>query len=325
MNQLFLSLIFSFLIGVSAQLTSFSSLGLAQEGRVHLNEFLNWGGFTLFADLPQSIDEYNQRYLEYYEYSHLQAFLLKTRSSFQKRSYKTEVIGQSVQGRDLYFVGPEKIDSDKKIIVMLGRHHGDEGTANWIIEGFINKVLEKDSSFFENYQLLLYPMINPDGAQSMRRYNANARDLNREWNPDPKKSRDEAGIIQRHLMSIISQYKKQVSYVLDMHGSHTEDFIYRVPKDFLGEEFFYEQQKFIDTLSRYDRWQNGRYHLSKGHQNMARIFFVRDFQLNALTHETIKNLPLAAGRAKDDLFSQGQAIAYTLQDLADQKVQLATY
>ncbi len=33
------------------------------------------------------------------------------------------------------------MDLTKKTIVMFGRHHGDEGTANWIIEGFFKRFL----------------------------------------------------------------------------------------------------------------------------------------------------------------------------------------
>ena len=125
---------------------------------------------------------YNKRYLEYYTYEHLLKFLEENRENFEKLGYQIKPIGQSIEKRNLFSVTPSSMDKAKKTVIMFGRHHGDEGTANWIIEGFLRKLfLEDNAQWFEKNQLVLYPMINPDGANARTRYNSNGYDLNRKW------------------------------------------------------------------------------------------------------------------------------------------------
>ena len=95
-----------------------------------------------------------------------------------------------------------------------------------------------------------------------------------------------------------------------MHGSFTEDFIYRVKKDYVSSGFFIHQQKFIDELSSYDKWQRGNFQLSNGHKKMARIVLINSYKFNALTHETPRDIKInnSRGRTKADLFKQGSAI-----------------
>lgn len=266
-----------------------------------------------FHDLTENIKgftEYNHNYLTYYTYPRLLDYLSEISGPLADAGYKLERIGQSIQGRNLYYIGPQNISYHKKTIIMLVRQHGDEGTANWIKEGFLNEFLQS-KSVRNNFQLILYPMINPDGAQLKSRFNANGYDLNRSW--DAEGGIDEIDIIHRHLRPMISRLSN-VPVVLDMHGSIREDFFFRVDRSFHGDEFFDRQQSFIDELARFDQWQAGRYILSNGHPNMARIVFIREYDYNALTHETIRNIPRnnRHGRTKQSLFEQGEALIQTI-------------
>ena len=263
-----------------------------------------------------NFDGYNRRYIEYYEYSHMQDYLKKINSDLHQLNYKYEVVGKSLLGRDLYGVKPVNFDPNKKTIVMFGRHHGDEGTANWIIEGFVNEFLMASSDFHSKYQLLLYPMINPDGAQEQERYNDNGRDLNRSWSVNLSKSYDEAKVIHKDLLPYM-QYKDNIVIVLDMHGSFTKDFIYRVEEDYISTDFYEHQQSFIDYLGSLDIWQKGRYELSNGHRKMARIVMVKDYGLHALTHETPRDIKIknSNGRSKTSLMAQGLDVFTTVQAL----------
>jgi hypothetical protein len=196
---------------------------------------------------------------------------------------------------------------------MFGRHHGDEGTANWIIEGFVSDFLNASSEYHEQFQLILYPMVNPDGAEAQSRYNENNRDLNRSWSMDNSKTYDEAKIIHNNLRQFLKN-PNQVIIGLDMHGSFTKDFIYRVEDNYVDRAFYDHQQEFIDQLGSYDIWQKGNYELSNGHPKMARIVLINGYGLNALTHETprdikIKNKP---GRSKESLKKQGSDIFNSL-------------
>ena len=255
---------------------------------------------------------YNKRFIEYYRFKHIVSYLKSLDSILDNHNYKIEVIGKSLRKRNLYAVYPKKIDPNKKTIIMFGRHHGDEGTANWIIEGFVNEFFNQDQMFHEKFQLILYPMINPDGAEAMSRYNDNGRDLNRSWDKRLEFNYDEVKLVHTHLKKL-KKNLKQIPIVLDMHGSFTEDFIYRVDKNFKTHEFYKIQQTFIDQLSSYDTWQNGLFKISNGHKKMARIVMINDYNLNALTHETPRDIKLNQGRDKGNLFVQGYNILDTIK------------
>lgn len=234
------------------------------------------------------IAHYNQNYIEYYTYGRMRSYLRANEQALDRANYQFGVVGKSLEGRDLFFVGPRQLDPQKKTIVMFGRHHGDEGTANWVIEGFVDAFLSRPS-VRSKYQLLLYPMINPDGAMRMSRHNYSGRDLNRAWTSFS--GHDEIEHIHKHLRPFLKE-SKNVLLVLDMHGSWREDFVYRVDADFSGEDFFALQKAFVDELGALDPWQNGKDIISNGDPGMARIVMVSQYGLNALTHETLKNIPL---------------------------------
>lgn len=256
---------------------------------------------------------YNKKYIKYYTYPRMAQFLEEEKSSIFESGYELQKIGKSLEGRDLFYVGPKEIDFSKKTIVMFGRHHGDEGTANWIIEGFFKRFFGSED-LKERFQLILYPMINPDGAMAQRRYNDNGRDLNRSWSSTS--GDDEIGIIHGHLRSALKRLKNVV-IALDMHGSFREDFIYRVDRGYRGDSFYDLQQKFIDELGAYDPWQNGNFILSNGDPGMSRIVLIKHYNLHALTHESIRNIPLrnSRDRSREDLVLQGEAVAQAIENL----------
>ncbi|MBC74406.1 MAG: hypothetical protein CME64_00165 [Halobacteriovoraceae bacterium] len=258
-------------------------------------------------------DRYNRKYVEYYTYPRMVKYLDTKREGLDAIGYQIQTVGKSLKGRNLFYVGPKTLDPTKKTIVMFGRHHGDEGTANWIIEGFLNQYIN-DKSFSDEFQLVLYPMVNPDGAMKKSRYNANGRDLNRSW--DKELGEDEIVSIHGHLAPMLKKLSKVV-IALDMHGSFEEDFIYRVKRSYKGEDFYNLQQKFIDELGIYDSWQNGNFHLSNGHPKMARLVLVTHYNLHALTHETIRNIRLKnrRGRTKQSLIEQGEAVVTAISNL----------
>lgn len=256
--------------------------------------------------------DYNKNFLKYYTYTRLKNYIKSKSSLLMKAGLDVRTIGKSLEGRDLYAITPKKLQ-DKKTILMFGRHHGDEGTANWIIEGFIDEYLS-NSKFRNENQLILYPMINPDGAEAHSRYNSNGRDLNRSWNKNVSSSHDEIKIYNKHLKSLLSKVGKNIFITLDMHGSFTKDFIYRVRENYVNLDYYNKQQIFIEALAMFDTWQNGNYQLSNGDPAMARIVLINTYKLNAMTHETIKDIPLknSGSRSLETLKAQGKAIIDTI-------------
>jgi hypothetical protein len=283
---------------------------------ISLHEIENINPATIYSVQVVKTQKRNKNasYIQYYDYPRIVKYIDQNRSTFNINNYHARPIGLSVEGRKLFAIYPHEIDKNKKTILMFGRHHGDEGSANWIIEGFLNNFFSSPEAL-RRYQVIVYPMINPDGTALKTRFNRNSRDLNRVWYQNVEKSKDEVHVIQSHLLA--NYIHKGVSPVitLDMHGSFTNDFIYRVDKNFINEDFYNRQQSFIDELSYFDNWQNGNFYDSNGDSKMARIYLARDFSHNALTHETRKEIPTSTGRSVKTLMDQGKAVLNTIMRL----------
>lgn len=97
---------------------------------------------------------------------------------------KVEVIGHSVQGRNLYglkFSSSKFGREDTKIRVLIfAQQHGNEQSGK---EGtlLLARELIKDENryLFDSIDLFLVPQVNPDGSEVNQRKNANQADLNR--------------------------------------------------------------------------------------------------------------------------------------------------
>ena len=266
--------------------------------------------------IDEKSDDYDDRYIKYYRYARVLEFLQEQQTTFTANNYQIQTIGKSLDGRDLKVVFPKELDPNKKLIVMFGRHHGDEGTANWIIEGFVNEFFSR-SKTLEGYQLVLYPMVNPDGAENRVRYNNNRRDLNRVWGQDSRQSKDEIQFIHQHLNQVVLSSGLTPVITLDMHGSFDEDFIYRVGKRTFGLEYYETQQTFIDELGTLDPWQAANFILSEGNPGMARIRLASLHGWHTLTHETPRDIPLnnRRNRSLQSLKEQGVAALDTIETL----------
>lgn len=271
-----------------------------------------------FSHGVKSLKGYDDVYLKYYTYDRVNSFLSSNQQLFDSFGYKIEVVGQSIEGRNLYAVFPKDVSATKKTMIMFGRHHGDEGTANWIIEGFVKKLFHDDNkNWFDEYQILLYPMVNPDGAENHSRYNKNGRDLNRSWSLQASREYDEIVFIHNHIRSFWNKISQNIFIALDMHGSFTEDFIYRVDTRFRDRSFYDKQQQFISELAPLDPWQAGNFQVSNGDPGMARIVFVKHFGINALTHETPRDIKINNnnGRSIQTLEDQGEAVYTVIKSL----------
>lgn len=97
---------------------------------------------------------------------------------------KVEVIGQSVQGRDLYgmkFSSSSFGKDDSKVRVLIfAQQHGNEQSGKEGALLLAHKLLsEENRHLFERIDLMLIPQVNPDGSEVNKRRNANDADLNR--------------------------------------------------------------------------------------------------------------------------------------------------
>ena len=97
---------------------------------------------------------------------------------------KREIIGFSVLRNPIPMFFAEK-NTNNPYILILGRQHPPEVTGALAMKSFINELLTVNfltDSFLDRYNILFVPLMNPDGVMNgFWRYNANKKDLNRDW------------------------------------------------------------------------------------------------------------------------------------------------
>lgn len=96
-------------------------------------------------------------------------------------------IGQSLEGRPIYKLEEkdEETAPSQPYVFIAGRQHPPETTGALALMDFVEVVwgdTELASDFRERYNLIVIPMINPDGVYHGHwRHNLNGLDLNRDW------------------------------------------------------------------------------------------------------------------------------------------------
>lgn len=98
------------------------------------------------------------------------------------------VFGTSAEGRPLKQIEIRtEPDRNKPYIVLVGRQHPPEVTGAMALHAFTEAILNESdlsSRFLDEFNLLVIPLINPDGVErGYWRFNTGGMDLNRDWGP----------------------------------------------------------------------------------------------------------------------------------------------
>ena len=143
----------------------------------------------------------------YYTYSQFESHFSKLIKRFKIESLNEIEIGTSVLGKSIYGL---KLGSGNIKILAWSQMHGNESTTTRALCQLLETTdFDKE---LDNIQLYIIPILNPDGAQSWTRVNANNVDLNR----------DAVNLSQpesRLLRDIIDNF--QPDYCFNLHGQRT--------------------------------------------------------------------------------------------------------
>lgn len=128
-----------------------------------------------------------------------------------------EVLGQTVEGRDIDMlkIGEEMYDELK--IWVIARQHPGESMAEWFVQGFLTRLLDQDDAvsrkLLERAVFYVVPNVNPDGSiHGNLRSNAAGANLNREWdNPSLEQSPEVYHILKK-------MNETGLDLLLDVHG-----------------------------------------------------------------------------------------------------------
>jgi murein tripeptide amidase MpaA len=144
---------------------------------------------------------------------------------------RVRVAGQSLDGQDLDLIEiGEGEPAGKKICWALARQHPGETMAEWWMEGFLERLLDRADpvarELLSRAVFRIVPNMNPDGSRRGHlRTNAAGVNLNREWqSPSPERSPEV--LVVRGAMEASG-----VDFCLDVHGDEA------IPYNFLASTF----------------------------------------------------------------------------------------
>lgn len=134
-----------------------------------------------------------------------------------------QVLGQTLDGRDMSVLKVGEEGEGKKVIWITARQHPGESMAEWFMEGFIDRLLDEDDgvarSLLNSAIFYLVPNMNPDGsARGHLRTNANGANLNREWQTPSMENSPEVYLVREKML------ETGVDMLLDIHGDEALPF-----------------------------------------------------------------------------------------------------
>lgn len=126
-------------------------------------------------------------------------------------------IGTTLDGRSLDRLVIGTPGRGKPVLWVIARQHPGESMASWWIEGFLDRLLDRDDALaadlLQRAVLHVVPNMNPDGSvRGHLRTNAAGANLNREWaTPTAEKSPEV-------LHTLAAMDASGVDFCLDVHG-----------------------------------------------------------------------------------------------------------
>ncbi|MBD3418488.1 MAG: hypothetical protein GF398_00065 [Chitinivibrionales bacterium] len=259
--------------------------------------------------------------LSYYNYARLTQYV----DSVKNHQYiDHEVLGQSVQGRDIDLftvTNPQASDAGKKIMWQQFRVHGNEMQQSYIMEGLIDWLLTDTSDLAgeirDRMLWKIIPAINPDGIVANTRQSSEGLDLNRQYDSTTQyREPDEIKAIHTAMDELILTNNLTVSFAIDHHTwpSSNGDGGYRTRASVAGHPYVDDQVTFLSHLIRFDTWQRwSKWTFSDGRAGMGRLALRKQHGLNIITSESTGNKRITgAATTEADLYAQGQAFAKSI-------------
>lgn len=161
--------------------------------------------------------EHDSMFFAYFApYSYERHLDLLSSSQMHKRCELIQ-LGETLDGRDMSLLRIGTPDPSKKKVWMIARQHPGESMAEWFVEGFLERLLDRNESLsikaLEHAVFYVVPNMNPDGAiRGHLRTNAVGANLNREWQSPTLENSPEVFHVRNKMDEI------GVDMFLDIHG-----------------------------------------------------------------------------------------------------------
>jgi len=148
-----------------------------------------------------------------------------------------EVIGKTVQGRDLHLVTVtnfEKPEEGKQTVWLQARQHAWEAGTSYVMEGALRFVTSRDPRAAKLRDQVVFkftPMMDPDGcAQGRVRFNANGYDVNRHWDGMDLRRKEllermpEIWYVKKAILGWVDSGRR-IDLMINLHNTETSEFL----------------------------------------------------------------------------------------------------
>jgi murein tripeptide amidase MpaA len=158
---------------------------------------------------------------------------------------RAEVVGKSVEGRDMTLLTFGEPGEGKLSIWVTARQHPGETMAEWFAEGLVERLLDDDDPTVQEILgravVRVVPNMNPDGgAHGNLRANAAGMNLNRAWlAPDAAESPEVLCVRVRMI-------ETGVDLFLDVHGDERNPYCFLAGCE--GNPGYSERLRFLENL-----------------------------------------------------------------------------
>lgn len=174
----------------------------------------SFDGQTLTINFTPEFDTTYFAYFAPYSYERHQDLIHTAQLNQQ---CQLQVLGQTLDGRDISLLKIGEDDEAKPIIWLTARQHPGESMAQWFIEGLLERLFDEDDgiarSLLTKAVFYIVPNMNPDGSvRGHLRTNAVGVNLNREWQTPSLEYSPEVLFVREKMLAT------GVDMFLDIHG-----------------------------------------------------------------------------------------------------------
>ncbi len=219
------------------------------------------------------------------------------------------VIGKSRLGRDLLHVDITKGEkADKDFFVVLSRQHPPEVTGNLAMMAYIEEIISGSDlaeDFLDEYRVLIYPMMNPDGVDLGHwRHNEGGIDLNRDW---AYYRQPEVRQICEDIIAKVNETGEEVILGMDFHSTWED--IYYIYDDTVKSTIQGFSREWIENI--YERLPEDEGIISPFAVNspVSKNWFYSQFKAEGVTYE------IGDGTPRDLIKTKGQVGAQEMMKL----------
>lgn len=210
---------------------------------------------------------------------------------------KRQKIGESILGKPINAITIG--NKSKKLIVVLSRQHPPEVTGYMAMQEFIRTVTantELAKNFRMKFELILIPVINPDGVDEGNwRHSVAGVDLNRDWE---NFAQPETRAVKDYILKKIMQQNAKVYFGIDFHSTYYDVFYTNEDQPLNKTNLPGFTQKWLHAFSENIPGFKPNIKPSPNGGNVSKSWMGRVLRAEALTYEVGDDTPRALLKLK---------------------------